>query len=105
VSAIRRVARPIAETARAAPPVPPEPLVSEEIAYKGYRVEPGSYAVSNGAWSPRVVVSLKAADGSSQRTPLYATSAARFPTREEADRRALDVARAWIDAAVERRRE
>jgi len=52
-----------------------------------------------------VVVSLWTEDRSSPRTPLYATNAARWPTRDEADRCALDVARAWIDAAVERQRD
>jgi hypothetical protein len=78
--------------------------VAHEIMYKGYRIEPGSYAVGSGSWSPRVVVSLQAADGSWKRTPLYATSSAKFSSRDEADRRSLGVAHAWIDAAVAQRR-
>jgi len=75
------------------------------MTYKGYRVEPASYCVSTGAWSPRVLVSLLTEDRSSPRTPLYATNAARWPTRDDADRCALDVARAWIDAAIESKRD
>jgi hypothetical protein len=86
----------------AAAPPPMTPL-SEETMHKGRRIELGSYSVGNVSWSPRAVVSVKNADGAWQRTPLYATSSAKFPTRQEADRRALDVAKAWIDAEVERR--
>lgn len=88
-------------------PSKPPPVVSlpETIMYKGYRVEPESYSVNSTAWSPRVVVSLKNADGGSRKTPLYATSAAKFSSREEADRHALDVAKAWIDASGERPRD
>lgn len=100
----RRVTRPIVTTGPPATTTPPESSPSDEITYKGYRVEPGSYAVNSSAWSPRVVVSLKTDEGSSPRMPLYSTNAAKFPTRAEADRRALDVARAWIDTAVEQQR-
>ena len=86
----------------AAPPPPAIPLAEETI-HKGRRIELGSYSVGNVSWSPRAVVSIKNAEGAWQRTPLYATSSAKFPTRQEADRRALDVAKAWIDADVERR--
>jgi hypothetical protein len=72
--------------------------------YKGHEIEAGSYSVGSTAWSPRAVVSVKSVDGAWQRTPLYATSSARFPTRHEADRRAIDVARAWIDAALAQQR-
>ena len=72
--------------------------------YKGHQIEAGSYCVGSVSWSPRAVVSVKNDEGAWQRTPLYATSSAKFPTRHEADHRALDVARAWIDAAAERRR-
>ena len=79
---------------------PPVAQLADEIMYKGYRIELGSYAVGNGAWSPRAVVAVKTDDGAWRPTPLYSTSSAKFPTRDEADRRALDVATAWIDAAV-----
>jgi hypothetical protein len=85
-----------------APPASPSP---EEITYKGYRIEPESYAVSQMAWSPRVVVSRRTEEGWSRQAPLYSTSAAKFVTRDEADRHALDVARAWIDTAVEEPRD
>lgn len=83
----------------AAPVVPMTPMteLADEMVYKGHRIELGSYSVGNVAWSPRAVVSVRTADGW-RRTPLYATSSARFPTRHEADRSALDVAKAWIDA-------
>jgi hypothetical protein len=105
VSVTRRAPARTATVASAGPQAPPPAQPQDAITYKGYRVEPASYCVSTGAWSPRVVVSLKTEDGSSPRTPLYATNAARWPTRDEADRRALDVARAWIDAAIERQRD
>jgi hypothetical protein len=38
-------------------------------------------------------------------TPLYSPDAARFPTRDDADRRALEVAKAWVDAAIARQRD
>lgn len=85
--------------------VPEKGFPSGEITYKGYRIEPGSYSVNNSAWSPRVVVSVRTDEGWSRGQPLYSTNPARFPTRDEADHRALDVARAWIDTAVERRRD
>ena len=83
------------------------PLVDlpTELMYKGYRIAPGSYVVGHGAWSPRVVVSVKSAEGGWRSTPLYSTSSAKFPTRAEADRRALDEAIAWVDAASLPRRE
>jgi hypothetical protein len=84
-------------------PVPPVAQLVEELMYKGHQIEAGSYSVG-AAWSPRAVVSVKTGDGAWQRTPLYATSSARFPTRHEADRSALAVAKAWIDSAVERQR-
>jgi hypothetical protein len=90
---------------RAAAQAPPASPPSEEITYKGYRIEPESYAVSHTAWSPRVVVSLWIEKRWSRQAPLYSTSAVKFPTRDEADRHALDVARAWIDTAVERQRD
>jgi hypothetical protein len=71
--------------------------------YKGHRIELGSYAVG-AAWSPRAVVSVRTDEGAWQRTPLYATSSAKFPTRHEADRSALDVARVWIDGLAARQR-
>ena len=89
------------------PTVAPPPVatpVDQVLMYKGHQIEAGSYCVGSVSWSPRAVVSVKNDEGAWQRTPLYATSSAKFPTRHEADHRALDVARAWIDAAVERRR-
>jgi len=73
------------------------------MTYKGYRIEPESYYVNSTAWSARAVVSTKTADGWLRQAPLYSTNTARFLTREEADRCAVEVARAWIDAAVARR--
>ena len=70
--------------------------------YKGHQIEAGSYCVGSVSWSPRAVVSVKTSDGAWKRTPLYATSSAKFPTQQEADGRALDVARAWIDTELER---
>jgi hypothetical protein len=75
---------------------------SDEITYRGYRIEPASYGVNSGTWSPRVVISVRDDDRWSRLTPLYATNAARFLTRQDADKCALDVARAWIDTAIER---
>ena len=82
-------------------PVPTVAQLSEEMMYKGHQIEAGSYSVG-AAWSPRAVVSVKTDDGAWRRTPLYATSSAKFPTRHEADRSALDVAKAWVDAALAR---
>ena len=79
---------------------PPPLRVPEEITYKGYRIEPGSYGVNTATWSPRAVISVKIDEIWSRMAPLYATNTARFPTRDEADRCALDVARAWIDRTV-----
>jgi hypothetical protein len=102
VTITRRVVRPTVTSSAPAIPVPV--AVSEEITYRGYRIEPGSYAVNSIAWSPRAVVSTRA-DGSWARgTPLYSPNTARFPTRDEADRRALEVAKAWVDAAIAQQR-
>lgn len=100
MSVTRRVTRPV--DGGGLPPAPREPRQPEELSYKGYRIEPGSYSVNSTAWSPRVVVSRQTDEGSSPKIPLYATSTARFPTRDEADRHALDVARAWIDTTIAR---
>jgi hypothetical protein len=82
---------------------PPRPdLVVPEATYRGYRIEPESYAVNSGGWSPRVVVSVRHDGGWARQPALYSTHSARFPSRDEADRTALDVARAWIDSAVAR---
>ena len=104
MSVTRRVTRPIVTSGSAATNAPaPEPL-SDEITYRGYRIEPGSYSVNSIAWSPRVVVSMRADGGWVRGTPLYSPNATRFPTRDEADRRALEVAKAWVDAAIEQQR-
>lgn len=99
----RRLTRP--PTPSGAPPGPPvaQP-VDQPMMYKGHQIEAGSYCVGSVAWSPRAVVSVRSVDGAWQRTPLYSTSSAKFPTQHEADRRAIDVARAWIDATLERQR-
>lgn len=72
--------------------------------YKGHQIEAGSYSVGSVAWSPRAVVSVRSDDGGWRRTPLYSPSSARFHTQHEADRHAIDVARAWIDATLEQQR-
>ncbi len=95
MSVIRRVVRPIITTT--APPPGPS---SDEITYKGYRIEPESYFINRMAWSPRVVVSVRTDGRWTRATPLYSPDAARFPTREEADRRAVEVAKQWIDTAA-----
>src|SRR5262249_52439369 len=81
----------------------PSPIADlpHEIMYKGCRIEPGSYIAGHGQWSPCVVVSVKSAEGAWRPTPLYSLSSAKFPTCAEADRRALDLATAWIDARVQ----
>jgi hypothetical protein len=99
LSVTRRVVRPIVTT-KAPPPGPS----SDEITYKGYRIEPESYSVNRMAWSPRVVVSVRTDEGWTRGTPLYSPTAVRFPTRDEADRRALEVAKEWIDTAAHRGR-
>ena len=100
MSVARRVPRRMPTIVSPASHVPPS---TGEITYKGYRIEPASYGVSSTTWSPRAVVSVRTDDSWSRLAPLYATNTARVPTRDEADRCALDVARAWIDTAVERR--
>ena len=99
----RRVTPPRASSFPTPPPLPSVAQFAETLMYKGYQVEAGSYSVG-AAWSPRAVVSVRTPDGAWRRTPLYATSSAKFATRHEADRSALDVARAWIDTAVVRQR-
>ena len=98
----RRVAAPRAVGSLPITPVAPAAEMPSELMYKGHQIELGSYAVG-AAWSPRAVVGVRT-DGAWQRTPLYATSSAKFPTRHEADLRALDVAKGWIDTAVARQR-
>ena len=85
-------------------PVVPTTQLLDEMMYKGHQIELGSYSVGSVNWSPRAVVSVKSDDGAWQRTPLYATSSVKFPTRQEADRSALDVAKVWIDALIARQR-
>jgi hypothetical protein len=95
----RRLTPPIAHV----PPEAPIPgRAVEELTYKGYRIELESYAVNAVAWSPRVVVSVSDEGRWARQPALYATNAAKFPTRDAADRSALDVAKAWIDTAVGR---
>jgi len=88
--------------ASAALPPPVSKPIDQAIMYKGHQIEAGSYCVGSVSWSPRAVVSIKNVDGGWQRTPLYATSSVKFPTQHEADSRALDVAKAWIDTTLER---
>ncbi|HSF06787.1 MAG TPA: hypothetical protein VLG10_13435 [Methylomirabilota bacterium] len=99
MSVTRRVIRPVVTT-KAPPPDP----VPAEITYKGYRIEPESYFINRAAWSPRVVVSVRTDGRWTRGTPLYSPTAVRFPTRDEADRRALDVAKEWIDTAAKQGR-
>src|SRR5262245_10672945 len=98
----RRVLRPTGTIGPPPGPVPRQALATKEMTYKGYRIEPESYYVNSTAWSARAVVSTKTENGWSRLAPLYSTNTARFPTREEADRCALEIAQAWIDAAVAR---
>lgn len=100
MSIIRRVVRPVVTPAAKAPVASPAP---DEITYRGYRIEPESYSTTRTAWSPRVVVSMRVDGGWGQAMPLYSSRAVRFPSREEADRCALEVAKAWIDATVQSR--
>ena len=72
-------------------------LGTAELIYKGHRIEPASYQVNNASWPPRVIISVKEGGGWARQVPLYATSAAKFPTREQADIAAIEVAKAWID--------
>jgi hypothetical protein len=102
IMAIRRSFRQSAAVGFTPAATPAGAPVSDEITYKGYRIQLESYAVHAGAWSPRVVVSPKSVAGWEPGSPLYATNTARYSTRDEANRRALDVARAWIDDAVAR---
>lgn len=87
----------------------PEPVhkpatwrATDEITYKGYLIEPESYAVHTNAWAPRVVVSQGNGTEATPRTPLYSPSTAKYLTRDEADQHALHIARMWIDAAIKR---
>lgn len=102
MSARRSAARLSVSAGGPAAYVPPATFAPSEITYKGYLIEPASYCINSTAWSPRVVIAARTNDGWSRRPPLYSTTTTRFPTRSEADRCALDVARAWIDTAVER---
>jgi hypothetical protein len=103
MSAVRRPLR--ATVSASAAYVAPQVSFPTEVTYRGYRIEPASYCVSGSSWSPRVVVSAPTDEGWARRAPLYSPSTAKFPTRSEADRCALDVAKAWIDTAVEQRPE
>ncbi len=99
----RRVTAPRSLGGPAVAPVAPAVQLPSELMYKGHQIELGSYSVGQN-WSPRAVVGLKIDGGAWQRTPIYATSSAKFPTRHEADLRALDVAKTWVDNAVARQR-
>lgn len=99
----RRVVRQPVVIGPVAAAVPPQAQARSEITYRGYRIEPESYAIHANAWAPRVVVSRGTAEGEPQRTPLYSPRTATYPTRDEADQHALNVAQAWIDAAITRR--
>ena len=104
LSDTRPVSRPIVPVGSRPLNAVPEDTPPEAIMYKGYRIEPESYCVTSTAWSPRVVVSLRTDEGAWHRTPIYSTNTAKFATRAQADRCALDVAREWIDAAIKRQR-
>ncbi len=68
----------------------------DEVTYRGYRIEPKSHELRTGGWAPEVMVSLYA--GASVRTtPLYPMKDVTFPTREEADRYSIKMAKVWID--------
>lgn len=63
--------------------------------YRGYRVEPRSEQLPSGAWAPKAVVTMERG-GTVKITPLSPDKTVEFPTREEADRYALDMATRWI---------
>lgn len=88
------------KTPRSAATASPTGRPADVTVYKGYRIEPASYGVNTATWSPRVVISVQTDGVWSRLAPVYSSNATRFPTRDEADRCALDVARAWIDRTV-----
>ena len=68
----------------------------EEISYRGYRIEPKSYELRDGGWVPEVVVACYSG-GSVHTRPLHPRKDVTFPTREEADRYSIEMAKVWID--------
>ncbi|HET9489827.1 MAG TPA: hypothetical protein VFR64_08750 [Methylomirabilota bacterium] len=100
MSVIRRVIRPVVTPV---PKAPAPSLPPDEITYRGYRIQPESYSINRTAWSPRVVVSMRIDGHWAQAMPLYSPRVVRFSSREEADRCALEVAKAWIDTTVQSR--
>ena len=74
---------------------PGEHDAAGEIAYRGYQVTPHSEHLPAGDWLPKAIVKM-ASGGTIRITPLYPDRPVSFPTREEADRYALEMAAKWL---------
>ena len=74
---------------------PGGPDAAEGSAYKGYQMTAHSEALLAGGWLPKALVKMTSG-GIIRITPLYPDKPVSFPTREEADRYALEMAARWL---------
>ena len=64
--------------------------------YQDYIVDPISYKLRSGLWSPKAHIIL-VKGGTVTFSPVYSKRILTFKTKEEADKHALLLAKAWID--------
>ncbi len=69
--------------------------------HKGYVVEPASYKLKSGRWSPAARISLYQGDTVTY-APVYSKQKLIFKTQKDADAYAyaLRLAKAWIDGRI-----
>jgi hypothetical protein len=75
-----------------------------QITYQKYLIWLRSYELQAGGWVPRAVVVIPSEEGNGEHD-LHEPGASTGATREEADTQALSLAKQWIDARVEGRRQ
>jgi len=67
--------------------------------HEGYIVEPASYKLRSGRWSPAARISLYQGDTVTY-APVYSKQKLIFKTQKDADSYALRLAKAWIDGRI-----
>jgi hypothetical protein len=79
----------------------PRNAMPRETAYRGYRIEPTSYEILEpSGWVAAAVVWWDRGPTPAHKVVLDRDELRRYPTRDTADARALELAKALIDGEV-----
>jgi hypothetical protein len=70
-----------------------------KVSYRGYRIEPKSHKLRSGSWSPHARIILHQR-GKSTLTPVFSKRRLELETQKEADARAIELAKAFIDGST-----